>query len=110
MKDYLEIRNARPEDTGNYTCQIKAWQADSSDDITHELVVISMPTKPDIKLITAKSTEAAFKLRSASAVLPILWCSVFYRAKFGRHEEKILPGRDLRSVSLDDLKCGQKYK
>ena len=41
QKSQLEINNVRSQDTGNYSCHVKAWQRDQSDSITYTLIVLS---------------------------------------------------------------------
>jgi hypothetical protein len=39
-KDVLELNNAGIEDSGNYSCKVKAWQTDEYDSITYTLTVL----------------------------------------------------------------------
>ena len=39
-KDHLELNNAGIEDSGNYSCKVKAWQMDEYDSITYTLTVL----------------------------------------------------------------------
>ena len=39
-KDLLELNNAGIEDSGNYSCKVKAWQTDEYDSITYTLTVL----------------------------------------------------------------------
>ena len=41
QKTQLEINNVRPQDIGNYSCHVKAWQRDQSATITYTLIVLS---------------------------------------------------------------------
>ena len=39
-KAHLELNNAGIEDSGNYSCKVKAWQTDEYDSITYTLTVL----------------------------------------------------------------------
>ena len=67
------------------------------------------PSRPRVKLISTDSTSAKLELKVRSD-LPLLWCSIFHRAKFGQPKETLLPGRNLNNIHITNLKCGTTYR
>jgi hypothetical protein len=46
-REYLELKNVGTEDSGNYSCQVKAWQSEERDAITYNVIVQSMLCYPN---------------------------------------------------------------
>ena len=77
--------------------------------------IVDVPKPPGLRLIETDATSAKLELEdvateSSDIVQPLLWCSIFHRAKFGQPEETLLPARNLISLTIKGLKCGTTYR
>lgn len=131
-KDRLELTNAGLEDAGTYSCRVKAWQMEDYDSITYTVSVLGkfsfsptfflvelniyfsslkgVPDRPRLRLLSTDSTSAKLELKVGEDLRPLLWCSIFHRAKFGQPEETLLPARNLNSIHITPLRCGTTYR
>ena len=77
--------------------------------------IVDVPKPPGLRLIETDATSAKLELKDAATeasniVQPLLWCSIFHRAKFGQPQETLLPARNLNSLTIKGLKCGTTYR
>ena len=88
---------------------MKDWKIQFCD-FSKKCSFVDVPKPPRLRLISSDSSSAKLELKVVEANIPLLWCSIFHRAKFGQPEETLLPARNLNSLTIRGLKCGTTYR